>query len=586
MKKYILYINIILITIVAGCGEEFLDTQNMTEKDLGNYYTTPKDYEEAIAGVYASLYVGVHSEPSMAANIMSDYMFAGGGANDFSVLNVDKFEDPNDDTYLDMWEAAYRGINRSSTIIDRIDQAEFDNEADKNQVLGEAYFMRGYFYMRLAQFFGGVPIIFPGDDFNQPRASIDDTWARIATDYKSAIDLLPRTQVTSIDVTRDGHANLWVAQSMMARAYLFYTGYKSNTLNQSTDVLPLVDGGSITKAQVVTWLVDMIENSGHALNDDPRSNWPYSAYSDPAYYDQWSHDESLYPYAENNSLTWAGEYGTNKESVWAIKYTGASWGWEGSDKFTNKLFFQGIRNMASEPPFHRGWGWCTVNTNLWDMWPDEDVRKRGSITVIPAWEIGLPVDNQTELDTYATEDNTRSYGYGVSVDHGRDVTPFVNKKYSNWCVLDADGALTGFYYHLYGGAESNFMLWNSQDFMVMRFSDCLLMAAELGAPNAQSYMDRVRTRAGGLPSVAPTLENIKLERTYELCFEGIRWFDLARWGDTKTAIEAATGVPVVEPDGAVGTYTGVYRDITKCLLPIPESQVSLSKGVLEQNPGW
>ncbi|MDA3893637.1 MAG: RagB/SusD family nutrient uptake outer membrane protein [Salinivirgaceae bacterium] len=592
MNKYIVYINLALALIFASCGDEFLDTQNMEEKALDNYYRTPQDYSEALAGTYSCLYVSVHSEPAMAANILSDYMFAGGGANDFSVYDVDRFEDPNEDTYASIWEASYKGVYRSSTIIDRIDQAEFTDEENKNQVLGEAYFMRGYYYMRLAQFFGGVPLVYPGDDPNQPRATLDDTWARIASDFKSAIEILPPTSIDAISTGIDGHANLWVAEAMMARAYLYYTGYKTNTLNESTDVLPLSDGGTVTKSEVTTWLVDMIENSGHELNADPRSNWPYSAYSDSTYYDGtpgWDHDASLYPYAENNNLSWAGEFGGNKESVWAIKYTGASWAWDGSDQFSNKMFFQGIRNIVSEAPFNRAWGWCTVNTKLWDMWPDEDVRKRGSITVIPAWELGLPVSNEAQLEIYADEDNTRSYGFDVSVDHGRDVTPFANKKYSSWAVQaageDGSTSLTGFYYNLFGGAEANFMLWNSQDFIVMRFSDCLLMAAELGATNAQTYMDEVRTRAG-LSSVPPTLENVKKERTFELCFEGIRWFDLARWGETNAALNAASGVSVIEPDGTIGEYTGVYREETKCLLPIPESQINLSEGVLNQNSGW
>lgn len=591
MKKYILYISIALVAFVSSCGEDFLDTKNLSEKSLDNYYRLPQDYEEALAGVYSCLYVTVHSDPAMAANIMSDYMFAGGGANDFSVLNVDKFEDPDEDTYGSAWEASYQGIFRSSIIIDRIGQAEFDDENEKNQVLGEAYFMRAYYYVRLAQFFGGVPIVFPGDDPNQPRASLDDTWAQIASDLKSAIEILPRTAIGAIPASKDGHANLWAAEAMMARVYLYYTGYKTNTLNEATDVLPLVDGGSITKAQVTEWLVDMIENSGHELNEDPRSNWPYSAYSDTNYYaglngtEGWSHAESLYPYAENNDLTWAGEFGENKEAVFVVKYTSADWSWDGGDKFSNRLFFQGIRNKKSSPPFHRGWGWNTVSTKLWDMWPDEDIRKRGSITVIPVWEMGLPVDNQAELETFVVEENNTEYGFNESVDHGRDVTPFANKKYSNFCVYDLESSLNGFYYNIFGGAEKSFMLWNSQDFIIMRFSDCLLMAAELGAPDAQGYMDQVRLRAG-LTSVAPTLENIKLERTYELCFEGIRWFDLARWGETKQAIEAATGVPVITPDGSVSTYEGVYREETKCLLPLPESQINLSEGVLTQNPGW
>ena len=59
------------------------------------------------------------------------------------------------------------------------------------------------------------------------------------------------------------------------------------------------------------------------------------------------------------------------------------------------------------------------------------------------------------------------------------------------------------------------------------WDDVLLMGAELDSPNAQAYLDRVRSRAG-LQSVPATLDNIKKERRFELAFEGVRYYDLLR----------------------------------------------------------
>ena len=72
-----------------------------------------------------------------------------------------------------------------------------------------------------------------------------------------------------------------------------------------------------------------------------------------------------------------------------------------------------------------------------------------------------------------------------------------------------------------------------QDFIVVRYSDVLLMAAELGSPNAQSYLDAVRDRAfGGDTSkrVTATKENILKERMYEFAFEGLRLLGSASSG--------------------------------------------------------
>ena len=127
-------------------------------------------------------------------------------------------------------------------------------------------------------------------------------------------------------------------------------------------------------------------------------------------------------------------------------------------------------------------------------------------------------------------------------------------------------------------------LWNMQDEVLIRFADILLMGAELGSANAQNYLDRVRTRAG-LGSVPPTLENIKRERRHELAFEGLRYFDLLRWHDIEAAFAEANNIPV-KNIGVDEIYTVTYRPETGGFLPIPESQVRLSNGVMKQNTGW
>ncbi len=119
----------------------------------------------------------------------------------------------------------------------------------------------------------------------------------------------------------------------------------------------------------------------------------------------------------------------------------------------------------------------------------------------------------------------------------------------------------------------------------MRFADVLLMAAEVGAPDAQDYLDRVRLRAG-LPSVPVTLENIKSERRFELAFEGIRFFDLLRWHDEDLLNTNQKDIPIFLPLGEKTTKTIVYRPETNGFLQIPESEIELSKGVLTANPGW
>jgi len=139
------------------------------------------------------------------------------------------------------------------------------------------------------------------------------------------------------------------------------------------------------------------------------------------------------------------------------------------------------------------------------------------------------------------------------------------------------------FYLLYGGND-DFQVWNMADQILIRYADVLLMAAELECPNAQLYFDEVRIRAKLSPKPV-SLENIKEERRHELALEGVRYFDLLRWHDVESAFAKVVDVDVFN-GGLPEKYNATYRPETGGFLPIPKSQISLSAGVLEQNPGW
>jgi len=553
MIKKTIYLSFLIATVFLGsCGKEFLDTENLTEHNLDNFYSNPEQIQEALAGVYNALIVPkMVNEPTLVANVLSDDMLAGGGSGDVLIRSMEAWEPSEEDAYLSVWKTYYSGIYRANMIIARFDQAKYDDEDQKKQDLGEAYFMRALFYFKLAKMFGGLPLMLdPIQDPNQPRATIDETYAQIASDLKFAIETMPKTPVTAISPSRNGHANVWAAEALMARLYLFYTGYSTNILGVSKSELPLVDGGSISKSDVANWLTDMINNSGHKLNEDPRSNWPYSYLSEV---------EGVYPYAEKEKLKWA-EDGKNLETVFAVKF-GAFANWGGAQSWTNRLcLFQGIRGN-SMVPFGQGWGMGTVNSQLWGAFGADDIRKKGSI-----------------IDVTDPDENCGSY----EDSKGFHETGYWNKKYTNiqYDAGSGDG-VAGMYYNLYGG-QKHYMLWHMQDQVLIRYSDVLLMAAELGI-DAQANLDAVRTRAKA-PSVPATEENIREERRLELCFEGIRFYDILRYGTVKEDLEKVN-IPVND-NGIPGQFVGKYRPETNGLLAIPESQIRLSNGVLTQNPGW
>jgi len=331
----------------------------------------------------------------------------------------------------------------------------------------------------------------------------------------------------------------------------------TNQEGTATSDLPLAEGGSLTANDVAAYLEDCIDNSGYDLADDFRNLWPYS-------YVNTSAGAVVLPWADAEGLAWVGQdghsptFGTgNYETMFVIRYAFGNWSW--GQYYNNRIpLFFGLRDN-SLVPFGQGWGWGTVNPNLWDSWDDADPRKQGSILELGSAEMG-----------------TQDY----EGDKGDHETGFFNKKYTTIQHNGADG-VAGMFYYIYGQTNNDMQLWAAQDFILMRFADVLLMHSEI--TQTPDGMDDVRERAGLDPLGAYTLEALKEERLHELSFEGLRWFDLVRWGDVNTAFDYVLDV---RNSGSDATYSVTYRPETKGLVPIPETEVRLSNGVYQQNPGW
>ncbi|WP_167604902.1 RagB/SusD family nutrient uptake outer membrane protein [Maribellus sediminis] len=570
MKKLIYIAFIAGLVFATSCSQDYLDTDNIYGKSLETFYSTPTDINEAMAGVYNAIYTpNVHSNESVAASLMSDLMLGGGGADDKSAKWVDNFEDPAEDTYRDTWVQSYNGISRAAAIIDNTAEADFspyfsspeEAEAFKNQSIGEALFMRAFYYFRLGKFFGGVPLIIKFDDPRDvARSTYTETFAQIASDLVQAIEMLPSTPFSEIPESRYGHANKWVAEAYLARVYLHYTGYMTNIEGQATTELPLVEGGSLSASDVKTYLEDCINNSGYGLVSDFRNLWPYS------YVNIASGDTTLLPWAHAEGLSWVGQdghtptFGTgNNETMFVQRFSFGDWGWSNGNIYTNRLaLFTGLRDN-SLVPFGQGWGWCTINPKLFTGWSDDDPRKLGSI-----------------LQVGQADQGTGDY----KGDKGDHETGFFNKKYTALQYNDGTGANVGMFVQLYNWGNTDMQLMHAQDFIFMRFADVLLMHSEI--TGTADGMNAVRARAG-LDPVAYSLEALKEERMHELAFEGLRWFDLVRWGDVNNAFN---DVIDVRNSGSSAKYKVTYRPEIKGLMPIPETEMRLSNGVYEQNPGW
>lgn len=540
MKKIYLFL---LCTFAMFACSDFLDTEDFTKKNSSNFPKTSDDVYSSLMSAYAAIgeLNGVYWQNLfLLSEIMSDDRFGGGSTVDRMILAVNTYKKDQDNMYSFLWSKYYKGIHRVHFVLESLDKVSWENETQKNKIVGQAHFLRAYMYFDLCRLFGTVPLILSTQSGSQPKAPVDELFKYIFSDLKQAIDLFPAVSFRDIPDSEKSLANRWAAEALLARAYLFYSGYYKK------ESIQLLDGSSLTKQDVIKYVDDCIANSGHGLIPDFRNLWPY-AYSNKEY-----------GYAKNNKLNWIGENGDNIETVFAWKYSPLG------GNFVNKVnLYFGIKGQ-DQIPFGKGWGFGTVNPQLYQQWPDNDIRKKASV---------YNVDDPEEGTT----------GFIWNGENNQQETGFWQKKYIPVNVRSASGSVVNYSCVLYG-ATTNFQENNTQDIVIIRFADVLLMAAELGSPNAQSYLDLVRKRVA-LPSVPVTLDNIKSERRYELAFEGVRYYDLLRWGDAEKEINKIKDVPARNMN-VLTPVTVKFRPETGGFLPIPENEILLSNGVLEQNPGW
>ncbi len=564
MEKKIKYIiaSLFCVMLFAAC-DDFLDTDNLTMKDTSNFPLNETDAYQMVNGIYAVMNRNLadpEEDPFFIFDIASDDRLGGGSQSNIGAQGVDRLMNAYVDWMKPLWQQRYAGINRANNALESIDNVtNWTSETTKKQYLCEIYFLRAWYYFNLAQVFNGVPLVLSTVPQNLPKSTADEVYAQIASDLKNAIEIGPSTKYPDFG---EGRVSKWAAEGMMARVWLFYTGFYQKS------ELPLAEGGSVSKSQVVAWLEDCIQNSGFGLVSDQRNLWPYTN----------PYTAKDYLYDQENNLNW--ETDENKESMFAVKMSNKA-GWSADDHLRHNRIveFYGLRktNESAFPFSVQGYSNGPVCEKLWTDWAEDpdyagDYRRVGSIC-----------DRAVEIPNYPG-------------DKAKEVenTNLLAKKYIGCEAYNEDHSGRYLSYAYYYGSENNRQSGLTQSLVWLRFADVLLMHAELSDGkviyNGKNGVNAVRQRAG-LGDIPYSLANLKKERRYELCFEALRWNDLRRWGDVAEKVKNQVGNKILN-QGIAGEYAFTndfmqrYKDTGGGFFKIPEDQVTLSEGVLEQNPGW
>lgn len=574
MKKIFLLTAAIATLGLASCGID--SVENISELSTENFPVMEEDGVAVLAGVYENLNA-THANPQCSylymACLASDDQFGGGGTNDKLMQALDLICNYGNDMTNAFWTQRYEGINRANTLIQALPNTSMSDEL-KSQFLGEALFLRAYYYYELASMYGNVPLLTVPSGELVTQGDVKVLWGQMLQDLRDAVNMMPDVR------NSDGHVDKYTAEALLGRIWLFYTGFYgngtstadlSNTTYNPLQTVALPDGSTMTKQDVINAIDDCVNNSGYELVPDFRNLWAYT--------NRCTVEDN--PYTKGQGLEWVeNDNKVNPESMFAIKFNKLA-SWSTTIGYSNGIALHfGVRDATYENhfPFGQGWGAGPVATNLVNDWKAAEPNDMRRDATIQDW---------TDHSSY--EGN---YKYGGGDDfvqetdfYGKKWSPILSKNDGGYWLFE--NAMYGEKGGLSGGYGNNFQLDNIHDLVLIRFAEVLLMQSEL--KEDVDGINKVRARAGLDPISSYSLTALQNERRWELACEGIRWNDIRRWHIASVVLAKQENQPVYycgKPgtnDPHNGGYAKRYTE-TAGFQKMPDSQVSL--GSVVQNDGW
>ena len=566
MKKFFRNTAIVLLAVSGtACS---LDTESMSSIDSQTYYKTMADAKAALVGCYDGYRrtAAGGASPSFfeASEIMGDDCFGATGNGDgrgYQVVDrFDQSQSPADmNLFESLWKLYYAGIFNANSLLVQLDNISWEASADFNTsspeetraaVEGEARFLRAIQYFDLVRLFERVPLLTEPSKDVVPQATADQTYAQIFADLKFAAENIKYNPTKEWHAANDGRATAEAAKAMLARVYLYYTGYYGK------------DTEAVTKDYVIKGLEDIVNGGNYGLVQTSENNgfarlWRAAVATDKGDgqgldYHDWvgigCKDDAVNEYLFTMKFNYTQDYNGVT--------TGNRW-----------LVMVGLRGIsdACAVPYGKGWGACTVNPDSWNVFEAGDARQAATIIDIAgegrqAMFGDVELADQREYTGY----NLKKY-IPLSYNVGGQAVPEVQAE-STW----------------EGGHD--FQISQYQDFIVMRYADVLLMLSEL--KQDASYMNQVRQRAG-LGDTTYSTDNLFAERHREFMGEGLRYWDLLRQGVEVAANEIAGTWNVLSGNTADVVTIDAQNIISKRgLCRIPDNQITLSGNVYTQNDGW
>lgn len=280
--KRLIYIYIVAL-LFNSCSSDFLDLGPQHYGNETNFFKTEDHFDQAINGVYEALR-GVHGfYGTLMSEMRSDNTHYTRYEADRSQHQYEEAVDFTNDALNtmtdDMYYNCYLGISRANSVLDRIEGTPF-SEDFKNHIIGQARFLRAYFYFQLVQYYGGVPLYLHEvkgvEDSFLPRSSVEDVYTTIINDALDAVSKLPVVKFPQDGSATQGAARMLLAYSLISQPNKDYAGAEAQLkeiLKMGYELLP--DYGSIYEPSNKNHKESLFEIQYQQGDQGQQSDWLY-----------------------------------------------------------------------------------------------------------------------------------------------------------------------------------------------------------------------------------------------------------------------------------------------------------------------
>jgi hypothetical protein len=226
-KYSVVAVAITALALLGGSScENALQEKVYSQVATDDFYKTLDQAQLALNGVYNYLWNDNYRDGQWVTlgDVTAFTLIGGGSANGSGDRSGIQNEwntyswTPDAVELVTAWDYFYQVINRANTLIDKMEVAEFQG---KDKVLGEAKFLRAFFYFNLVRIFGGVPLHVKAttdlSEVDKPKSSEEEVYAQIVSDLNAAVELL--SPLNKADITA-GRATAISATALLAKVYL------------------------------------------------------------------------------------------------------------------------------------------------------------------------------------------------------------------------------------------------------------------------------------------------------------------------------------------------------------------------------